>query len=245
MMISSMGSNNYPIGQMAGMRSRPSPAEMFNKIDEDGSGGLDQTEFSDLAAKVGEMTGKDVDAEDLFAQYDADGDGQLSEEETQTFMDDNRPEGPPPGGMMGGMGAVQGPPPDLSQVFSDADEDEDGSLDADEAEGIAEMISNATDEEISADELIAAYDEDGDGTLSEDETLAALEANRPEGASPPPEEDDGALASRSWSQVGGIDNYLMMANLGREQNQSSAISKMLSSGSLDSSSALFSLNTMA
>ena len=37
----------------------------------------------------------------LLAQYDEDGDGQLSEAETQALMDDHRPEGPPPGGMMG------------------------------------------------------------------------------------------------------------------------------------------------
>ena len=243
-MVNSIGSASYAMGQMSGMGSRPNPAEMFSKIDEDDSGGLDQTEFSALAEKVSEMTGEDADAEELFAAYDEDGDGQLSEEETQAFMDDNRPDGPPPGGMMGGMGGMQGPPPDMSQMFSDADEDEDGSIDETEAQGIAEMISNATDEDMTVDDLIDAYDEDGDGTLSEEETLAALEANRPDGPPPAPEEDNGALASSSWAQTSGIENYMMMASLGKDQNQSSAISAIFDGGTFSLSGSLFSVNTM-
>ncbi len=239
-MISSMGSSSYGMGQMSGTGSRPSPKEMFSKIDADDSGGLDKTEFSDMAEKMSQMTGEDVDTDELFAEYDEDGDGELSEEETQAFMDDNRPEGPPPGGM-GGMQGPPPPPPDDSQLFSDSDEDEDGSLDETEAEGIAQMISEATGEDMTAADLIDAYDADGDGELSEEETLAALEENRPDDP-PPAMAGDKGLASSAWSQTGGIENYLMTASLGSAQNQSSDLASVL--GGVSSGS-LFSVNTMA
>ena len=208
MSISGIGTSSYYTGQMSAMLSRsnsagmsgkmtqggamgvpPDPSEMFDTVDIDGSGGVDQSEFQTLADKISEATGEEVDVEELFSTYDADGDGTLSEEETQTAMEANRPEGPPPGGM-GGMGGMQGgPPPDSSQIFSDADEDEDGSLDATEAETLAEMISQATDEEVDVKDLFTAYDEDDDGVLSQEETEAALEANRPEG--PPAGRHDG------------------------------------------------------
>ena len=238
MVINSIGSAYPNTGQMTGMGRHPSPAEMFSKIDEDGSGGLDQAELSDLATKLSEMTGEEVDAEQLLSAYDTDQDGQLSEEETQALMDDHHPEGPPPGG----MGAMQGPPPDLSQLFSDADEDDDGSLNETEAQGIADMISDATGEDLSVEDLMAAYDEDGDGTLSEDETLAALAANRPEGPPPPPETDNGDIATRSWSQTGSIENYMMMANLDKDQNPSSVL-EMLDGESIASSGVRSYVNT--
>ena len=103
MTISSIGSGGYYTGQMSAMwgrtgsaGNRPDPSEMFDKVDKDGSGGLDQTEFLTLANKISEVKGEEVDTEELFATYDEDGDGVLSEEETQAAMEANRPEGPPP-----------------------------------------------------------------------------------------------------------------------------------------------------
>ncbi|WP_319521766.1 EF-hand domain-containing protein [uncultured Desulfosarcina sp.] len=177
MMVSSVGSDPYSMRQMAPVGNRPGPSDMFDEIDKDGSGSVEEEEAETLAEMISEATGEDVSASDLMA-YDEDGDGVLSEEETQAALEDYRPEGPPPDGMMA-RGDF-----DMSQLFSDTDEDEDGYLDETEAETIAEMISNATGEEITAESLIETYDEDGDGVLSEDETEAALEANRPEG--PPP-----------------------------------------------------------
>ncbi len=119
MTISSIGSSIYYMGQMSAtwsrsasagmsgrmaqntaMGDRPNPAEMFSKVDQDSSGGLDQTEFQTLADKISEATGEKVDVEALFATYDADGDGLLSEDETRAAMKANRPEGPPPPGGM-------------------------------------------------------------------------------------------------------------------------------------------------
>ena len=115
MTISSIGSGNYYMEQMFAMSNRstaggmagqmaqgagpgrgPDPAEMFDKVDIDGSGGLDQSELQTMADGISAATGETVDAEELLATYDADGDGALNEEETQTAMEANRPQGPPP-----------------------------------------------------------------------------------------------------------------------------------------------------
>ena len=226
MSISGIGSSSLYQSQVSAMRRGPNPEEMFNKLDEDGSSGLSQTEFATLADKIAEATGEEVDVEELFATYDADGDGELSQAETDEAMEANRPQGPPPQ-MAAGM---QPPPPDFSLLFSDSDADESGSLDSSEVEGLAEMISGATGTTLDAEELIASFDEDGDGLLNEEETVAALEANRPEG--PPPNE----MASASF----GIENYLKMAALETEDSTLSA----LLSGTTDYE-ALFSVNTSA
>lgn len=129
-------------------------------------------------------------------------------------------------------------------LFGDTDADGDGFLNGSEAQGIADMNSNATGDEMAVDDLIAAYDEDEDGTLSEEETLNALEDNRPEGPPPPPEESTRGSTSGSWAQTGGLENYMMMANLGADQDRSSAISELFGSGAFSSSSTRFTVNTM-
>lgn len=77
--------------------------DLFSKIDSDGSGGIDKTEFSDFAKKVKEHTGKSVKAEDVFSTYDTNNDGTLSSEEMKAFMKDNAP--PPPGQMQNAVSA--------------------------------------------------------------------------------------------------------------------------------------------
>lgn len=98
-MISGIGMSNYPMWNQQGalgMSSRQSPEEMFGKVDTDDSGGLDQTEFQTLADMISEVSGEEVDAEELIASYDENGDGVLSEEETMAALEENRPEGSPP-----------------------------------------------------------------------------------------------------------------------------------------------------
>jgi Ca2+-binding EF-hand superfamily protein len=71
--------------------------KMFSKIDSNGSGGIDKTEFSDLAKKMSEMSGSSPNVEDVFSRYDANGDSSLSIDEMDSFMKDNAPT--PPVGM--------------------------------------------------------------------------------------------------------------------------------------------------
>jgi hypothetical protein len=100
-----MGGRSSPAGMSgrmapnATMGNGPDRVEIFSKTDTDGSGGLDQTEFQTLTDIISEATGEDVDVEELFATYDEDGDGVLSEEEATAAMEANRPQGPPPGGL--------------------------------------------------------------------------------------------------------------------------------------------------
>ena len=245
MTISSIGTGTYAMGRMSAMGGRPSPQEMFSSIDEDGSGGLDQVELSGLVEMISEATGEEVDAGELLAAYDEDGDGALSEEETHALMEDYRPEEPPPGG----MGPMPGTGMDLASIFEDADEDEDGVLDETEAEGLAEMISEATGETISAEDLVAEYDEDGDGVLSETETTEALEANRPDGPPPPPPDEmaeNEISKSINVSATAAIESYLQMAALGSGDDQASLASTLFGNSSVSSSAAaLFSINTNA
>ena len=75
--------------------------KMFSKIDSDGSGGIDKTEFSDLAKKMSEMRGSSPNVEDVFSKYDTNGDSSLSIDEMDSFMKDNAPT--PPVGMQNAM----------------------------------------------------------------------------------------------------------------------------------------------
>ena len=84
---------------MAAMRpmggQRPSPEEMFAKVDTDGSGALDGTELQAMLDRMSERMGAETPADgDLMARLDGDGDGQVSFEEFEA----GRPQGPPPGG---------------------------------------------------------------------------------------------------------------------------------------------------
>ncbi len=244
MMISSTSSSMYYMGQMSGMGKRPDPAEKFAKVDTNGSGGLDQTEFQTLADKISEATGEEVDVEALFATYDEDGNGVLNESETQSAMEANRPQGPPPQGPPPG-GMTGGSPPGLSQLFSDADEDEDGTLDETETQTLVDFINQAASEEMDAAELLAAHDEDEDGVLSEEETMAALETNRPEG---PPPQDGVSAQSEGVSQavMAGIENYMKMAALGVGLDAQSDMTAMFGGGSQSfASETLLSVNTQA
>ncbi len=144
------------------------PPSMFSGVDIDQSGGLDQSEFETMLSQISENSDDSVDAEQLFASYDSDADGILSETEVTSFLDANKPAPPPP------------PGPDLTDIYADADEDGNGTIDSEETQTLVDMINNATGQELSTDDLLTAYDEDGDGVLNQDETITALEDNQPD-----------------------------------------------------------------
>ncbi len=170
----------------------PPPQEMFRSVDEDSSGSLSQTEFASLLEKISGATGANLNADEIFSNYDEDGDGALSEDETMAALEANRPEGPPPPAEET-TGSLE------EELFSNADSDSNGTIDDSEAESLVDMINSATGQSLSVEDLISAFDEDEDGVLSEDETVAALEANRPQG--PPPQEN-------SFEALSGLNSYL-------------------------------------
>ena len=86
---------------------------------------------------------------------------------------------------------------------------------------IADKISEATSEDVDADELSAAYDADEDGVLSAEKAKALLEANRPEGPPPPPDEMAAESETDSSALSAGITIYLNTMILGMGQNEAS------------------------
>lgn len=157
-------------------KGKPNLAEMFTKLDADNSGSLNETEVQTLTEKISEATGVSVDLSEFMATYDTDGVEGLSEDETTAALEANRPQGPPPGGMSGMGGG-----PDETDMVSSADENGDGVIDADEAESLVEIINNATGSSMTAEEFISDNAEEGSSTLTLDEAVAGMEANRPEG----------------------------------------------------------------
>jgi len=89
-------------GMMGGMR--PDPQPMFNRVDKDGSGGIDKDEWNVRAEKIAERTGNEIDGDSLMEAYDGDGDGVLNRDETHAAMQSLRetmgPPAPPQGGGM-------------------------------------------------------------------------------------------------------------------------------------------------
>jgi len=76
--------------QMAAMRD-----QMMAKSDTDGSGGLSIDEFSQAAANRpigGAESAEGKSVEDIFAEIDADGDGELTSAEMEEHMEANRPQ---------------------------------------------------------------------------------------------------------------------------------------------------------
>ena len=92
---------------MGGMR--PDPQQMFNRMDKDGSTGIDKDELSAMTEKMTEASGTIIDVDDLMAEFDGDGDGILNQDETHAAMESLKAQMGPPAN--GGPGAGGGPPP--------------------------------------------------------------------------------------------------------------------------------------
>ena len=178
-----------------GLRSRPDPAEKFQNLDADGSGTLDKTELSELAKELSKMTGKTLDIDASITTYDADGDGALSQEETDTMMRETM--GPPPTG--GG--------PDKAEKFAELDSDSSGGLGQEELDVMAEELAAMTGQSIDMSSAIATYDADGDGELNADEVDTMMQETM---EAPKPPERIGGKSAQEISSA-----YL--ANSGEDQ----------------------------
>ncbi len=212
-MISSI-SNSLNFGSQMGVQSMQQFKEkMFSKIDSDGSGGIDKTEFSDLAKKMSEMSGSSPNVEDVYSKYDANGDKSLSMDEMDSFMKDNAPTPPPVNGLMGGQG-MQNP---LEDLLSKIDSDSDGSINKSEFEDFAKHISERTGESTDVDDVFSTYDTDGDNSLSMDEMDSFMKDNAP---TPP----------------AGMQNAMSTYGMNMGQDQMSSLLDLLNNQSSDSKS---------
>lgn len=149
--ISSMGSY---MSQMNAHAMHQRRDDLFNKIDSDGSGGLDKAEFSDFAKKLSEQSGNSLNVEDIFSTYDADGDGALSKTEMDSFIKESAPT--PPVDMQNAMSAygmnIQAMQ-HREEMFNKMDSNGDGGIDQTEFEAIASKMSERTGNSINVEDI--------------------------------------------------------------------------------------------
>jgi Ca2+-binding EF-hand superfamily protein len=184
-MISGIGGSSDMWNQM-NIRLTKSKEQIFNRMDQDGNGGIDKSELAAVLEKMSEKTGTTVDTDQLFSQYNSDDDKELSQDETKNLMESLRTEASQLGGMqampgMMGMGGMQGgpppgPPPDSEQMFKDTDTDSSGGVSQDELQALLDKTKSSTGQSTDVLELFETYDSDGDGELNADETKSALES---------------------------------------------------------------------
>jgi Ca2+-binding EF-hand superfamily protein len=176
-MISGISGASSMWSQMSVRSMRPSKEQMFSKMDQNSDGGIDKAEMQTVLGKMAEQSGQTVKVDDLFSQHDSDGNGKLSQDETNTAMESLLKGAPQQGGMMqAGMrsGAMPPPPPDFAQMFKDADTDSDGSIAKTEMQTVADKIKGRSGQTLSVEDLFSQYDSDSDGKLSETEAKEAL-----------------------------------------------------------------------
>lgn len=191
--ISSMGSSMNSMSLNATNMSRPSPQQMFNKVDSDKSGTIDKVELSAFATQLKSDTGIEINVDNSLTTYDANGDNALSQDEMDAMMKDSMPVPPSPPPMMGGTQKME--PPNKEEMFSSIDSDSSGTINEDELTTFLEQLKEDTGVELNAADSISTYDTNGDGELSQDEMDTMMQANMP----PPPSSSTASSSSSSSS----------------------------------------------
>lgn len=159
MEISGIGTGSQDLVSMAKMMAEMRQ-KMFQRLDQNGDGGLDESELSGVAEKTGREVG------DILEEYDTSGDGVLDATEADRMAEDMKPNGPPP------------PPPEV--MFSELDEDDSGSLEETELAVLADKTgTNVSD-------VLKTYDANEDGSLDSTEAQTMFEELRPPAPPPPP-----------------------------------------------------------
>jgi len=126
-MISAVSSYMDP-SLMTTTQTQTQKVNPFDKADTNGDGFLDASELASVAGNISSMTGKTMEADQLLADLDSDGDSKLSEEEFEA----GRPEGPPPGmmGMMGSGIMEGGGVKSLLDILNESDDEDSSSTDS-------------------------------------------------------------------------------------------------------------------
>ena len=140
------GASGFSSTSLAQMRE-----QMFQKLDADGSGGIDETEFAN-GPSGGPSGSGGMDsgiASALFTSFDSDSDGSLTQDELETgfqklsssmrsVLIGTQEQGGPGGAGPGGPGGAGGPPPP-PQDAADSSTDSDSSL-----ETLLSMLQSAS-----------------------------------------------------------------------------------------------------
>jgi Ca2+-binding EF-hand superfamily protein len=209
-MVNGIGSyNSYQnYLQPQAMRTPHDPAEMFKKVDTDGSGGISQSELDAMAEGMSSRTGQTIDTSTALSTYDTDGNGELSSEEMEAFMKSTMQQGVGHPGMHGGPGG----PGDLSKAL---DTDGSGGVSQAELEEWAKDMTEETGNTLNTTDAVSTYDIDGDGELSSSELSSFLDASGISGPGmagmapppPPPAESPDTDSSTSSSVSGVMSKY--------------------------------------
>lgn len=168
MMISGVGGGSNYYEQMAAIRNqerqRPNP---FEEHDSNGDGSLDIDELGSFADKISEMTGEEVNAEEMLARLDTDEDGLVSESELEA----GRPKGPPPSmpGGMDGAGMMSGSSGGIEMLLSmlGNSDDDSGESTTDSLDTNGDGIVDAQERKAAISELIQNYQSQNDSYMTQ------------------------------------------------------------------------------
>jgi len=128
--------------------------DRFARVDQNGDGGVDKTELQTLLDKVSLHSGTSIDAEEALEAFDADGDGVLSQEETEELMASVHEKlGPPP------------PPPGAEGVSGASESEEDA---------VVEMLSQQEEEDEAASSVLQMLQQKLESTSSNQNQTTSL-----------------------------------------------------------------------
>jgi Ca2+-binding EF-hand superfamily protein len=182
------GYNNY-MHYLPMARGRPDPAEMFNKIDSDGSGGISQPELDTFVQNISSKVGNTIDTTGAVSTYDADGNGELSRGELKSFMEATMA----PSRHMMRIGHGHG---HRGGLFKALDTDGSGGISQDELDQWAGAVSDKTGTTINTAGAVSTYDADGNGELSRGELKSFMEAS---GVKPPAAPEGSGMTNATGS----------------------------------------------
>jgi len=215
---------------------------LFKKVDSNGDGSIDKTEFeSAVSSMAAGQTSDSQSTDTLFSKLDTDGNGTVSENEMMASLkamsEQRRAHMPPPPDRNGTVPNFQKMSQDL---LSSLDTSGNGSIDKSEfSAGLSALSGTNSTDSTDADKLFSKLDTNGDGSVDQSELATGLQNMRP--PMPPPQGDaatsnvSSSTGSANGSSVTDIQNRLF-SDLVDSLKSSSDDSADSSTSSVDQSS---------
>jgi Ca2+-binding EF-hand superfamily protein len=172
--------------------------QMFKAVDSNGDNKIDKSEmsaFQKAQEAEGKQGGPSVD--EMFANMDSDSDGAISRLESDAAlakMSQQMQSQPPSGTDSNSSAGLK------DKVFKSADQNGDGSISKDE---LSTLLSNSSQSNTTADDLMSALDTNKDGSISKSESDAAIDKagqqRHAQGPPPPPSASSSSSSDSSSS----------------------------------------------
>ena len=186
--------------------------DLFSSIDTNGDGSISSDE---LTAFLATDSDDSTSIDQLLAALDTDGNGSVSESEFEAGAT----------GSSGGVGAVAGGGGgDGDRIYDSMDLNHDGTVTADE---LAQFVARGPEDGPTADELLAKFDTDGDGSITKTEFETAWNAQTT------------TTTTSAASQTSSTDSITQTASAAASTDGSSS-----SSDSTDTTSSTSSINEL-